>query len=127
MSLDVVKKIREGKKLSEVEVKYAVDRGIELPKEYSVKVTQMRAEMQFGTPVGGNVAQTGPQFEQPIQPAQPHEPGVFLSADALDGLTKDELAAVAGAAGLEVDTGQKKANLIAQMVGAVPVAEEDEG
>jgi hypothetical protein len=121
MSRDIQGKLAKGQKLDEIDVRYAMDRGIQLPEEYGVQVSEMR-RIEFGTPVDGPIAATGAAFEMPDQPSA-MGPGVFLSADALGILSNPALDAIAEA--LDVEVPKRKAGKVAALVGASPVSDED--
>lgn len=116
MSRDIEGMLASGEKLSDEDVAYATDHGINLPEEYGAAVQERKATTEMGLHEGPLV-QTGPQYA-----SAPGEPGLFLSEDALSGLTKPVLEAIADAAGIEVNG--TKPEMVAALSGS-PVSDDE--
>lgn len=98
MSVDIIGKLAEGKKLSEFEVQFARDRGIPLPESYGVSDTI--TEVVASRP-GEPVVQTGPM---------PAEGDTTV-------MTKAELVDFAESQGVEVTRGMTKAEILEALGG----------
>jgi len=120
MSIDIAGKLASGKKLTDDEIEYASDRGIELPDEYDAAVKSYRLSIgDDGARPPEPVFQTGPAFAAPV------DPGLFLSEDELGQMTKDQLLAVGDLKGVELSG--TKAEMVAALAGTEAESEEDEG
>jgi hypothetical protein len=124
MSRDIAGKLASGEKLTEDEVAYASDRGISLPEEYGEKVRTYQMQRELGaTP--SPVFQGGGAFGMGTMESS--GPGVFLSEEELGTLTKDTLAAIGDAKGVEL--GGSKAEMLSDLVGGSSSSgsEDEEG
>jgi len=124
MSIDIAGKLASGKKLTDDEIEYASDRGIELPDEYDAAVKSYRLSIgDDGARPPEPVFQTGPAF------ASPASPGLFLSEDELGQMTKDQLVTLGELK--DQDLSGTKAEMVAALAGTEVAGEsesdEDEG
>lgn len=117
MSRNVAEKIANNEPLDEDDVQYAVDRGMNLPEEYSGQVSALKTGFDsFGRP-HGQVVQGG-SFPMPDNSG----PGLFLSVEELESLTTDQLRTLAEVKGIEVSG--RKASVVEQLAGAESSAED---
>jgi len=113
MARDINGLLASGEELSEDDVRYAVDRGITLPEEYSEHVASYQQELQAGGKPPSPVFQTGVVGFGPSA-----GPGIFLSEDALNELKKKEIARLGEVLGYDLDMDMKKEDMVMALVGA---------
>src|SRR4051812_4791912 len=98
MSRNVLEKLAKDEELDDADVQYALQMGYDLPEKYSDKVQAHQAAFDtFGRP-SGMVVQNG---SFPAADNTNSGPGLFLSVEELESLTKDQLSALADAKGVE--------------------------
>lgn len=119
LASQIQEKLDKGTSLSDEEVAWAADHSMELPEEYGDAVRSHTAEREAGRPYDP-LLETGPAFAQP----GPSGPGLFLTEDQLNSLTKDMLFSLAEATEQEVSG--TKAEMVAQLAGTASSEPEDE-
>lgn len=119
MARNVREKIANGEKLDDLDVQYAVERGIELPEEYGQKASSVVHNM------GGNFGQPPVPVVDGGSYPQPNDqgPGLFLTEDQLGSLKNDVLREIAETVGVEVSG--KKSSIVAQLSGGVDSGSDD--
>lgn len=120
MSRNIQEKLAKGRDLSDDDVQYAVERGIELPEEYGVQVASVKMDLQGAVPLP--VVQTGPAFASAGN-------GEGASMDALrivlNAMPKKQLVSLAAENDLDVDTKAHKEDLVEAV--AVAMVEQATG